>query len=331
MKLQDIGFYTLCDERAQNLSAISPMWRCEMILTDRCNFNCPYCRGLRSEFQGDIPYARARNILIQWANQGLKNVRFSGGEPMLYPHLKSLVMRACELGIERIALSTNGSFPLAKYLELVNAGVNDFSISLDACCAAECGKMAGGKTSIWETLSRNIQELSKVTYVTVGIVLTDDNVDQMKGIVEYAHSLGVSDIRVIPAAQEGNMIDGVEGISQEILDAHPILAYRVANIRAGKPVRSIQEYDSKRCYIPIDDSVVAGNNHFPCVIYMRERGDPIGQIGPNMRQERIEWAKNHNSYTDPICRKNCLDVCVEHNNKCAAHHNRGCGGGHEIL
>jgi hypothetical protein len=122
------------------------------------------------------------------------------------------------------------------------------------------------------------------------------------------------------------MIAGVEDISQEILDAHPILAYRVANILAGKPVRSIQEYDSPRCYIPIDDSVVASDFHWPCVIYFREQGDPIGQVGPNMRQERIEWSKNHDAYSDPICRANCLDVCVEHNNKCAAHHNRGCGG-----
>lgn len=327
MKLQDIGFYTLCDERTQNLSDTSPMWRCEMILTDRCNFNCPYCRGLRTEFQGDIPYSRAWYVLNEWASQGLKNVRFSGGEPMLYPDLKMLVEDARELGIERRALSTNGSFPLERYMELVDAGVNDFSISLDACCAADCSKMAGGvRDTVWENLSHNIRELSKVTYVTVGVVLTDDNVAQMQGIVEYAHRLGVSDIRIIPAAQEGNMIAGVEGISQEILDAHPILAYRVANIMAGKPVRSIQEYNSHRCFIPVDDSVVAGNEHFPCVIYMREQGDPIGQVGPNMRQERIKWSEEHDAFQDPICQKNCLDVCVDHNDKCACFNHRSHGG-----
>jgi hypothetical protein len=148
----------------------------------------------------------------------------------------------------------------------------------------------------------------------------------MVNIVEEAHGLGVSDIRIIPAAQDGNMIAGVEKIPQEILNSHPILAYRVENILTGKPVRSIQEYDSHRCYIPVDDSVVAGDYHFPCVIYMREQGDPIGRIGPNMRQDRIEWTENHDTYNDPICRENCLDVCVEHNNKCAACHNRG----HEV-
>jgi hypothetical protein len=48
---------------------------------------------------------------------------------------------------------------------------------------------------------------------------------------------------------------------------------------------------------------------------MREQGDPVGKIGPNMRQERLEWIKNHDTYCDPICKKNCLDVCIDYNNK----------------
>ena len=39
-KLENIGFYTLSDERAANTSDTSPMQRCEIILTDRCNFKC---------------------------------------------------------------------------------------------------------------------------------------------------------------------------------------------------------------------------------------------------------------------------------------------------
>ncbi len=320
MRLQDIGFYTLCDERAENLGSTSPMWRCEMILTDRCNFKCPYCRGLRSDCQGDMPYAQAATTLDCWLKQGLKHIRFSGGEPVVYPDLISLVKQAS--GCDRVAISTNGSFPLKLYLELIQHGVNDFSISLDACCAAECGKMSGGAVDAFARLTENIRALAKLTYVTVGVVLTDDNLQELVRIVEFAHRLGVADIRIIPAAQEGNMIAGVECIPQEILDAHPILAYRVLNILEGRPVRSIQEYDSHRCYMPIDDSVVAGPYHFPCVIYMREHGDPIGQVGPDMRAERIAWSRTHNTFHDPICRKNCLDVCVAHNNKCAACNDR---------
>ena len=318
MKLQDIGFYTLSDVRCENLAIDSPMMRCEMILTERCNFNCVYCRGLREDCQGDMPVTTALSVLEQWCDQGLENIRFSGGEPMLYPYLETLVMYAKDRGVKHIALSTNGSFMQDKYYRLWYLGVNDFSISLDACCASECGKMAGVNGDPLKRIEENIRKLAAKTYVTVGVVLTDDNAPELAKIVKYAHDLGVADIRIIPAAQNGNMIEGVERIPQHILDAHPILAYRVKNIKNGKSVRSIQEYDSPRCYLPIDDSVVCGDYHFPCVIYMREQGEPIGKIGPNMRTERMMWSLAHDVSQDPICKVNCLDVCVDHNNKCAA-------------
>ncbi|RLB69018.1 MAG: hypothetical protein DRH04_05940 [Deltaproteobacteria bacterium] len=316
MKLENIGFYTLEDARCENLTSTSPMWRCEMILTERCNFSCPYCRGLRDDCQGDMPIEKAYEVLEQWCAQGLRNVRFSGGEPMLYPHLNELVEFCSWNDVQHIAISTNGSFPLRRYLELIICGVNDFSISFDACCASECGKMSGG-LHVYDRLTDNIRELSKRTYVTVGVVLTDDNEANVVEIVKAAHDLGVADIRIIPAAQKGRKLqEAAAEIPQYILDAHPILAYRVANLLAGKPVRGIKRHDSSTCFLPIDDSVVCGDFHFPCVIYMREQGEPIGRIGPNMRQERIEWALNHDVRKDPICARNCLDVCVDHNNKC---------------
>jgi MoaA/NifB/PqqE/SkfB family radical SAM enzyme len=287
------------------------MWRCEMILTDRCNFKCPYCRGL--QHKGDMKFAEAVEILTQWADDGLKNVRFSGGEPLAWVGLSKLVGIAYDLGVERIAVSSNGSFQLGRYLGLIDYGVNDFSISLDACCASFGNKMAGvdGK---WERVIDNIRELSNRVYTTVGVVLTEDNASQLADIVTFAHELGVADIRIISAAQYNVILEGAKAIPQNILDAHPILSYRVNNILNGRNVRGIEPYDSHRCYLAIDDSVVCGGYHFPCVIYMREHGQPIGKIGPNMRQDRSQWSETHDTHTDPICQKNCLDVCIDHNN-----------------
>ena len=55
------------------------------------------------------------------------------------------------------------------------------------------------------------------------------------------------------------------------------------------------------------------------ILHIFGPGEPIGEVGPNMRGERIAWAISHNCYEDPICQANCLDVCVDHNNKCAAY------------
>jgi hypothetical protein len=100
----------------------------------------------------------------------------------------------------------------------------------------------------------------------------------------------------------------------EIRSKHPILNYRLKNFEKGLGVRGIGEKYNHRCPLVIDDIAVAGDYHFPCIIYLREQGDPIGTINPNMRQERIKWFTSHNTYEDKICGKNCLDVCTAYNN-----------------
>jgi len=255
-------------------------------------------------------------VLREWVNDGLKNVRFSGGEPTLYPHLMDLVRFCSRNRVERIAISSNGSSSFEVYEKLIDAGVNDFSISLDSCCSSFGNAMTGVEGNQWEKVIENIPKIAKLTYVTVGVVLTEQNVHQTKDIIEFAHNLGVADIRIISAAQYNQLIKGLEGLDTKILDSHPILKYRVNHLGEGRNVRGIQEGDCGKCYLVKDDSVVAGQWHFPCVIAMREGCKAIGKVGANMRKERMEWFKNHNSFEDPICRKNCLDVCIDYNNRC---------------
>lgn len=310
MNLSTIGFYTLSDERAKTASATSQLSRCELILSSRCNFKCPYCRSVGGP---DLEMAKARAIVNIWADHGLRNIRFSGGEPTLYSGLVELVQLAKERGISRVALSTNGSASEKLYRELLAAGVDDFSISLDACCAEDGDKMSGGRKGAWEKVVANIKWLSKLTYVTVGVVLTADNAARTEEIIRFADGLGVSDIRVIPAAQEGCKLPTVD-VSHDILTKYPILQYRERNLREGRPVRG---NPARKCGLVLDDMAVMGFDHYPCIIYMREGGKPIGQIKPSMRTDRKEWYDSHDCTADPICAGNCLDVCVDYNQKFA--------------
>jgi cyclic pyranopterin phosphate synthase len=147
MNLKEIGFYTLSNERANQVSLISPLWRCELILTERCNFNCPYCRGRDQEIMEDISAEDAEHVVNKWADSGLKNIRFSGGEPTLWKYLPDIISIAKVRDIERIAVSTNGSANAALYEDLISVGVNDFSISLDACCSSTGDMMSGSKNT----------------------------------------------------------------------------------------------------------------------------------------------------------------------------------------
>lgn len=255
-----------------------------------------------------------RNVSL-WADDGLKNIRFSGGEPTVYKYLLSLVEYTKSLDVERIAISTNGSALITLYQDLIGAGINDFSISLDACCSTFGNKMAGTNCK-FDNIISNIKIVASQVYTTVGIVVTEDNLPDLVNTITLAHNLGVADIRIISAAQYNKILAEAIKVPQHILDCHPILKYRINNIKNGRNVRGLQSNDSNRCYFPIDDSVIAGGYHFPCVIYMREKGKPIGKTSKNMRSERIRWSKTHNTHNDQICKTNCLDVCIDHNNTC---------------
>jgi molybdenum cofactor biosynthesis enzyme MoaA len=313
--LNNIGFYTLNDIRCQNASVDSQLMRCELILTDACTFKCPYCRGLRKDIAGTMSLDNAKYIVDLWAKDNLKNIRLSGGEPTIYRNIVELVSYIKSKGVERIAISTNGYSNFSLYEKLVNAGVNDFSISLDACCASFGDMMSGGVSGSWNKVIDNIQKLSKITYTTVGIVVTDETVGQLPETIKFASSLGVSDIRIISAAQYNKILNSAKNIDELDYNKYPILKYRINNLKSNRNVRGIKKSDSNKCGLVLDDMAVAGNYHFPCIIYMREQGNPIGKIGTKMRQERFDWMKSHNTHNDPICKKNCLDVCIDYNNK----------------
>ena len=314
MKLEDIGFYTLTDDRAKNISIKSPIQRMEIILTDRCNLKCPYCRGLKPELQGDIDLQDSLRIVNYGFKNRLNNIRFSGGEPTLHKYLKALVFLCKAYKVARIAISTNGTALISDYQELIDLGVNDFSISLDASCCAIGEIMVGGNKEAWEKASEAIKYLSNKTYVTVGVVFNELNYKTAIETILYIDSLRPSDIRIISSAQYNQALLSLADLPKNIINKYPILKYRINNINK-RNVRGLISADSPYCYLVMDDLAVAGNYHFPCIIYLREGGDPIGRMHKNFRKDRFKWFINHSSFEDKICRNNCLDVCIEFNNR----------------
>ncbi len=313
MDLQDIGFYTLSDDRARNAGISSPLWRCELLITSQCNFKCPYCRG--TDMSADITFEHAKKIVDIWASQGLKNIRFSGGEPTIVPWLPELVTYVgSKSSIERIAISTNGTESLKYYQDLVRRGVRDFSISLDACCASYADIMSG-KTGYFDTVSENIKELSKMTYVTAGCVFDKNNVNMFLKTLEYAEALGVSDIRIVSSAQYNEMLTAIKKIPDNLRGKFPILNYRVNNYLEGRNVRGLKSSDNNRCPLMLDDMAVKGDKHYPCIIKMREGCAPIGLVNTHMRSERLAYYMHFDTQRDDICKNNCLDICVDYNNK----------------
>ena len=105
-------------------------------VTDRCNFRCRYCmpvEGLPWLPKADIlSYEEIREVVAQLAPMGLRRIRITGGEPTIRPQLDTLIRLIRDVGVDDIALSTNGVKLPELAVTLAAAGLNRVNISADS-------------------------------------------------------------------------------------------------------------------------------------------------------------------------------------------------------
>jgi cyclic pyranopterin phosphate synthase len=105
-------------------------------VTDRCNMCCIYCTAKsvpRLSHDDILRYKEIQKITKAAARLGVKNLRITGGEPLVRPDIGALIELLCQVeGISDISLTTNGSL-IEKYIdELKEAGLKRVNISLDS-------------------------------------------------------------------------------------------------------------------------------------------------------------------------------------------------------
>ena len=312
MKLEDIGFLEVIENRARSISPGKVSY-CEWIITSKCNFKCPYCNSLpENKVPANISLDKAKEIIDILAGMSCKYVHITGGEPTTLSNLPEIISYLKSKGI-RSGLSSNGSRTLNYYQNLISCGTELFSLSLDIHKKELNKKFTLVSNNVFDTVVRNIRELSKEVYVNVGIVLNDDNIEYANDVIEFVSELGVHDIRIMTATKY-NQINKLD-IRQELLDKHKILKYRVNNFNEGKNIRGSHLGRSRKCHLVRDDITIAGEDYYPCAVYAREGGEPIGKFGPDNEQGRMKWFMEHNSYEDEICKKFCMDFKCRFNEK----------------
>ncbi len=104
-------------------------------LTDRCNYRCTYCMpeagvdlAPRSEVLSFEEIEQAVSALMQ---VGVRRVRLTGGEPTVRKDLVELVERLGRLGLDDLALSTNGERLAELAAPLKTAGLHRLNVSVD--------------------------------------------------------------------------------------------------------------------------------------------------------------------------------------------------------
>ncbi len=118
-------------------------------VTDRCNLRCVYCmpsEGIAWQAHENIlHYEEIARIVRLAASHGIREIRLTGGEPLIRKDLPALVeMIASTPGIEDISLTTNGVLLLELVERLANAGLKRINVSLDTLDPAKFARITRG-------------------------------------------------------------------------------------------------------------------------------------------------------------------------------------------
>ena len=107
-------------------------------LTDKCNLRCVYCMPEDKVYENNLindtlSLNDYKFIINGLAQVGIKKIKFTGGEPLLYPHLIELIKYAynnCNIG--DISISTNGIGLNEIAYELKQSGLKTVNINLNS-------------------------------------------------------------------------------------------------------------------------------------------------------------------------------------------------------
>lgn len=183
------------------LTKNSPLY-VQYYVTSRCNLRCEQCNVIyanadQEEATLDQAYAIADNL----ADIGTSIVLLTGGEPFVRKDLVQIAKRFHENGIH-VRLQTNGIAKEYQIAELMEAGINDISISLDSLKPDLQDVVNGGLTRFdrgglkgsWERAINTISVVNKYIsddgFASFGCVLAPRNLKHIEPIIKFATKIG---------------------------------------------------------------------------------------------------------------------------------------------
>lgn len=193
-------------------------------LTDHCNLSCRYCvpdRALTSPQTLDVDFAFEA---VRWLSRmhGVRHVRLTGGEPLLYPHLIQLIERVVELGtVEELSLTTNGQALAQMADRLREAGLSRVNVSLDTLNPERFAELTGGGRLAHTLAGIEAAVKAGLTPVKVNAVAQRGvNDDELADLADWGLSRDciVRFLEVMPIGPLAHVVDQHLVPASEVLD-----------------------------------------------------------------------------------------------------------------
>ncbi len=165
----------------------------DVVLGYDCNLGCTYCTITPSMRRSSLATPRVRAAIDAAADDGYREVAFTGGEPTIFDELPKLVRHARARGYEHVKVASNGlRYAYERYLDLlVASGVDRFHVSMHAFSDAAYdrtvrrdGAAAVRRRAIEALVARDLDPVAD-------LILKEDTYRDVAPWVASLHALGV--------------------------------------------------------------------------------------------------------------------------------------------
>jgi cyclic pyranopterin phosphate synthase len=184
-------------------------------LTDRCQFRCSYCLPAEhvdvmrqhSQPEQHLSFAEITQAVAAFAQLGVNKIRLTGGEPLLRKNVSKLIKDIKSIkGIDEVALTTNAGLLDPVLDDLVDAGLDRITISIDALDQELFTQITGTKVKVHDILNSINKCLdSNLKQVKVNCVIQKGvNEDQIVPMLAHFRGTGVV-VRFIEFMDVGNI------------------------------------------------------------------------------------------------------------------------------
>lgn len=171
-------------------------------ITNKCNFHCKHCIN-ESTFNSAsfMPVAVVKGIMDYMYERGLLCLDISGGEPLLYPNLKEVLLYGASKELT-MSVASNGYLLTDDIIKLLIDCNVSLRVSYDGYDEISYSYVRG--KGLFDKVEHNILralELGKL--VTLVATIHEANFKEVKNYLENAKKMGVRKIRLMPFVSIG--------------------------------------------------------------------------------------------------------------------------------
>ncbi|WP_030760634.1 radical SAM protein [Streptomyces griseus] len=165
-----------------------PFESARFYITFRCNSLCGYCNVWQDDkFKGyeELTLDQGRRILDELHGLGVRYVDFTGGEPVLHPHIDGIVQYAKKLGMT-VEITSNG-IRFAKHIDAIVPYVDTMNVSLDTL-RPERYRAIRGVPTLDRALDviRSVVARGDAGHLKLICVVTRENADEVPDLLRFA-------------------------------------------------------------------------------------------------------------------------------------------------